>query len=138
MDKTNKLLLIAVIGTLIIPAITVFAASTAFGSFSLGYRQYTRSSYITLQESYPYVTYTPQNTESTTLRVTLSKKGTFGLGFTNIETKLTDFYQAEELYTYFKAQTIGSDYLVTIVNNDSTGKANSKYKLASKSTHGDN
>jgi hypothetical protein len=136
MKKKNKLLLIAVIGTLIIPAITVFAASTASGNFSLSYMQYEKSSYATLQASYPYVIFTPQNTESTTLKITLSKKAYMGLGITNVQTKLTDFYQTSKIYTYFTEQTSGKDYLVTIVNNASTGYANAKYKLTSKSTYG--
>ncbi len=119
-----------------ITATTVFAAATASGNFSLTYGQWNRSSYAKLEASYPYVKYTAQNSESSTLRVTLSKKAYLGLGFENVGVRSTDISGNNNSYVYYSKQTAKKDYLITSVNDKSGSTANAKYILTSKSTSG--
>lgn len=117
-------------------ATTVFAATTASGNFSLTYGQWNRSSYAKLEASYPYVKFTAQNSGSSTLKVTLSKKAYLGLGFENVGVKSTDISGNNVSYVYYNKQTSNKDYLITTVNNKSGSTANAKYTLTSKSTSG--
>lgn len=134
--KKNKGLVLAIIFCIVSFATTVFAAVTASGNFSLSYGQYNRSSYAKLEASYPYVIYNAQKSDSTMLRVTLSKKGFLGLGFDNVQVKEVPLNASQTSYAYFSQQTKNKEYLITTVNNNAGTIANSKYTLTSKSTFG--
>lgn len=115
---------------------TVYAAATAAGNFSLSYGQWNRSSYAKLEASYPYVKYEGQNSGSSNLRVTLSRKAYLGFGFENLEVGSTSINSNETKYVYFGKNTTGKDYLITTVNNKNNSYANAKYTFTSKSTSG--
>lgn len=132
--RKKALLTLAIV--LSITTITVLAAATASGSFSLSYGAWERSSYATLEASYPYVKYTAQNSGNSTIRVTLSKKGFLGIGFDNLEVKSISINGNSVSYAYFSKQDKNKDYLITNVNDKSGSIANAKYTLTSKSTAG--
>ena len=121
---------------LIVSFTTVYAATTATGNFSLTYGRNNRSSYATLEASYPYVKYTAQNSGNSTLNVTLSKKNFLRIGFTNVEVKRTTINGNNISYTIFGQEQKNKDYLITSVNDTEGSIANASYVLTSKSTPG--
>ena len=127
----GKKAIITLAVVLSITATTVFAATTASGNFSLTYGQWNRSSYIKTVSEYPFVEYKAQNSENSTLKVTLSKKAYFGLGFENVEVQHTDISGNNYSFVYYGNHTAKKEYLITTVNTKSNSIANASYTFSS-------
>ncbi len=116
---------------LAITATTVFAANEAKGNFSLTYLKWDRSSYIKLVCGYPLVEYKAQKSDNSTLKVTLSKKAYFGLGFDNVEIQHTDIHGNDYSFVYFGEHDVKKEYLITTLNTKSDSVANASYTFTS-------
>lgn len=116
---------------LAITATTVFAATEAKGNFSLTYLEWNRSGYIKLVCAYPLVEYKAQKSDNSTLKVTLSKKTYFGLGFENVDVQYTDINGNDYSYVYFDEQDAKKEYLITTLNTKKDSVANASYTFNS-------
>lgn len=133
-SKTIKMFSLSLV-VLLVAVTTVFAASTASGSFSLTYGRWSRTAEAKTEARYPYMKYTSQLADGGVVDATLSKVGL--LSFDNKQRIFDISIDGNNKVTYaLFNQYSPATYVVTTVETAEDGVANASYLFTSKSHSG--